>query len=291
MKIKSILILFYLLFSRLCFTQNVILVVFDGARYTESFGADSTFIPHLYNSLKPLGSVYTNFRIADEGRTETNPGHGSILTGTWQQIKNDGSQRPTKPTVFEYFRKENLAEATDCFIVAGKKKLEIFSYSTIPDYGSAFSATVKCFNGCDNDVYDSLVVVMDTYHPRLIMVNLPDTDLKGHGNNWKGYLNAITHADSIIYQLWQKIQSDSFYQNNTTMFVTDDHGRHDDAHGGFCNHGDDCEGCEHIMLLAIGRNVPQGLINDETHYQIDLAATIGGLLGFSTPLAEGKSLY
>ncbi len=56
-------------------------------------------------------------------------------------------------------------------------------------------------------------------------------------------------------------------------------------------HGDDCEGCEHIMLFAIGRNVTQGLVNNDMHYQVDIASTIGDLLGFSTPQAIGISLY
>lgn len=289
MKLKIILLL--LLFFELCFAQNVIIVVLDGARFSETFDADSTFIPHMYKDMKPFGTVFTNFRIAHEGKTETNPGHGSILTGTWQQIKNDGTELATRPTIFEYFRREFSADTSECFMIAGKKKLGIFSHSSFPDYGPDFGATMQCFNGSDNNVYDSLVLIMDSYHPRLIMVNLPDTDLRGHEGNWEAYLNAITHADSIIYQLWQKIQADSFYQNNTTLIVTNDHGRHDDEHGGFKNHGDDCEGCEHIMLLAIGRNVPKGLINDDLHFQIDVAKTVGNLLGFSAPQAEGKSLF
>ena len=104
MKLKIILLL--LLFFELCFAQNVIIVVVDGARYTETINAGATYIPHMYNDLKPIGAVYTNFRIADEGITSTNPGHSSILTGTWQLIANDGIQSPTNPTVFEYFRKE-----------------------------------------------------------------------------------------------------------------------------------------------------------------------------------------
>jgi len=45
------------------------------------------------------------------------------------------------------------------------------------------------------------------------------------------------------------------------------------------------------MLLAIGKNVSMGVENSDTHYQIDLAPTIGDLLGFSTPQAVGVSLY
>ena len=72
------------------------------------------------------------------------------------------------------------------------------------------------------------------------------------------------------------------------LFVTNDHGRHTTN---FTSHGDDCEGCEHIMLFAIGRNVSQGIINYDLHYQVDISPTIGDLLGFSTPQAIGISLY
>jgi hypothetical protein len=289
MKLKTILLL--LLFFELCFAQNVIVVVIDGARYTETFGAGATYIPHIYNDLKPIGAVYTNFRIADAGITSTNPGHASILTGTWQQILNDGSQRPTKPTVFEYFRQELGISIGENYVIAGKSKLDVISYSTDPAYGFNYRASESCSTLTDNQVYNNLVTIMDTYHPRLMIVNLPDTDLRGHANDWNGYLSAITNADNLVYQLWQKIQTDSFYQNNTTLFVTNDHGRHDTAHGGFVNHGDDCEGCEHIMLLAVGRNVSSGLVNNDLHYQIELAATVGDLLNFSTPQAIGTSLY
>ena len=69
MKMKLIIYFSLLLFLNLSFAQNVIIVVVDGARYTETFGAGATYIPHMYNDLKPLGAVYTNFRIADEGKT------------------------------------------------------------------------------------------------------------------------------------------------------------------------------------------------------------------------------
>ncbi len=126
MKLRTIVLVIVCI--KLSFAQNVIIVVVDGARYSETFGAGATYIPHLYNDLKPLGAVYTNFRIADEGKTETNPGHSSMLTGTWQQIANDGSQRPNKPTVFEYFRKELGSSIIENYAVAGKSKLNILSY-------------------------------------------------------------------------------------------------------------------------------------------------------------------
>ncbi|MDH3267719.1 MAG: sulfatase-like hydrolase/transferase [Ignavibacteria bacterium] len=285
MKTKILLLFFFL--SSLIVGQNVIIVVIDGARYSETFGSDGKYIPHMYNDLAPLGTVFTNFRISDEGITSTNPGQASILTGTWQVIENDGSEHPNKPTIFEYFRKEFTAKATDCFIVAGKKKLDALAYSTFYGYGINYGASTNCFDGDDNNVYDSLVTILDKYHPRIMLVNFPATDIKGHSGVWDDYVKALTNADNLTYQLWQKIQNDPYYKNTTTLFITNDHGRHSD---GFKDHGCDCDGCQHIMLLAIGKNIPQGQKNFEIHHQIDIAGTIGRLLGFKTPFVEGIEL-
>ncbi|MCW8810940.1 MAG: alkaline phosphatase family protein [Ignavibacteriaceae bacterium] len=285
---KTKLLLLFLIFSCLIFGQNAIIVVIDGGRYSETFGGGDKYIPHLYNDLMPLGTVFTNFRIADEGITTTNPGHASILTGTWQLIANDGTERPNKPTLFEYFRKELSAKATDCFVVAGKKKIAALSYSSFPGFGEDFGASTSCFGADDDEVYDSLEVIMNTYHPKLILINFPTTDTKGHSGVWDDYVKALTNADNLVYKLWQKIQSDSYYKDTTSLFVTNDHGRHTDS---FKNHGDDCEGCEHIMLLAVGRNIPKGVTNSEPHQQIDIARTVGKLLGFSTPYSKGIELF
>jgi len=286
MKSKIIILFFFLFF--LLVGQNAIIVVIDGARYSETFGSDGKYIPHMYSDLAPLGTVFTNFRIANEGKTETNPGQASILSGTWQLIANDGSEHPTKPTLFEYLRKELSAKESDCFIVAGKKKIGAMAYSSFNGYGKEYGAATNCFDGTDNEVFDSLVTVMNTYHPRLILVNFPSTDIKGHSGVWTDYISALMNADKLIYQLWQKLQDDNFYKNNTTMFITNDHGRHTNH---FKNHGCNCDGCEHIMLLTFGKNVPKGQKNSELHQQIDIAGTTGKLLGLSTPFTEGIELF
>ena len=268
--------------------QNVFIVVIDGVRYSESFGSEAKYIPHLYNDLAPLGTVFTNFRIADEGITSTNPGQASILTGNWSLIANDGTEHPTKPTVFEYYRKELSAKETDCLVVAGKKKLSALAYSSSPEYGIDYKASTTCFDADSNDeVYDSLIVLLDTSHPRLVFVNFPMADKKAHTGSWDAYIAALKNADSLIYLLYNKIQSDSFYKNKTTLLISNDHGRHTND---FTNHGCDCDGCEHIMLLAIGKNFDANKVNDDLHYQIDICKNAGEIMNFETPLAKGNSL-
>ena len=219
------------------------------------------------------------------------PDTARFYRARWQQIANDGSERPTSPTLFEYIRKEDGNPQSDCCVVTGKAKLDILTYSVFPGYGSAYGGTwVGDDNRDDALTYSKAISVMQSSHPKILLINFAEVDVAGHSGNWSNYLAAITNADNLVYQLWQTIQ-DSIYGYspwNTTLFITNDHGRHTTN---FTSHGDDCEGCEHIMLLAIGRNVTQGVENSDLHYQIDIAPTVGDLLGFSTTTSSwNKSL-
>lgn len=270
-------------------SQNAVIIVIDGARYTESFGAKAKYMPRIWKDLRPKGTIFTNFR--NDGQTKTCPGHSAVLTGYWQDIPNDGTVRPLKPTVFELFRKSTGLPAPSCYVVSGKPKLEMLDYSTAEELGAAYGAAfVAGATTSDTATWTSLVNVLDRDHPRLTIVNFPSVDLNGHAKDWNGYLGAIRTADSLVGLLWAKLSADSFYRGTTTLFVTNDHGRHDPAHGDFQNHGDSCEGCRHIMLLAMGPQFRAGAVIREKHAQIDIAPTVGRLLGFAVPGSEGESL-
>ena len=292
-KIILLVIVFFFCISSSLFaqrTENVFIVVIDGARYSETFG-DPThkYIPKIWNEMRPLGTIYTSFYI--DGQTLTNPGHASILTGTWQYIGDDDLKRPNQPTLFEYFRKQHNTSLTDNYVILGKTKLTILSNSNHAEYGSRYGASVRTspsqYNLDDNKTFDNIKNVITFHHPRLIIVNLPETDVKGHSGIWNNYVSAIQRVDNLISELWSLIQSDSIYRDKTTLFVTNDHGRHTNDSK---NHGDNCEGCRHIMLLAIGPDTPKGVVDSTTRKQIDIAPTVGRLLNFSTPYCTGNVL-
>jgi len=271
--------------------NNVIIIVMDGAGWAHTFGGGNAYIPHLYNDMRPHGTLYTDFRIDFNagGKTLTNPGHATIATGTWQSISNDGSQRPTLPTIFEYYRSYFAASQDRCYAIAGKNKLNILAHSDYAGYGQAFGASWLGNNLADQETFNNVVSIMSSIKPNLLIVNFADVDRAGDSGNLEAYTAAITTADNYIYQIWQHIQNGDFGYNidNTTLFITNDHGRNIDV---MTEHGDGCDGCTHIMLLALGRNVVTQEISSTT-YQRDIAPTVGDLLGFPTPLAEGLSLF
>jgi hypothetical protein len=269
--------------------QSVIIVMIDGARYTESLGAKEKFMPRIWKDLRPQGTIYTEFR--NEGVTSTCPGHTAVVTGLWHDLPNDGSQRPWEPTIFEMFRKRTGLPQHSCYVVSGKRKLDMLTYSGHAEFGQECGAVfVAGETTSDTATWSKLTSVLDRDHPRLVIVNFPSVDVNGHAKDWEGYLAAIRTVDSLVGLLWERLGADSVYRGTTTMFVTNDHGRHDPAHGDFQNHGCACEGCRRIMLFAIGPEVRRGETVAERHSQVDIAPTVGHILGFSMPKGEGKSL-
>jgi len=277
-------------------TENVFLVVIDGVRYSETFG-DPThqFIPYVWNELRPLGTIYTNCR--NNFITATVSGHTSMLTGVWQNVKDDGTERSQQPTVFEYYRKEKGTPMSKTWVVVQKMNLISTDYSDHPEYGKPYGANLdspglhnaEMKHTGDVATWNILKAVMDSDHPSLVMVNFGMTDWMGHSGNWSAYTNAIQDADMLVYYLWLRIQNDSAYKDKTTVFITSDHGRHlDGVETGFQDHGDKCEGCRHVMMLVIGPDTKVNTVINETRRLIDIAPTIGALMGFSTPLAKGN---
>ncbi len=278
-----------LIFQANLHAQHVFIAVIDGGRYTETFGSKGKYLPHIWNDLRPKGTIYTNFR--NNGKTITCPGHAALLTGVWENLPNNGTKRPESPTIFEYFREQTGLPQQSCYVVSGKNKLEMLTHSTDSLFGSKYGA---CFLTTeitsDTITWNLLVEAMDNDHPRIVIINFPEVDINGHDSDWTGYLGALRRVDSLVFRLWNKIQSDVIYKNSTTLFITNDHGRHDSKHGGFKNHGDSCEGCRHIMLLALGPQFPKKKVIRQEHSQIDIAPTIGTIMNITLPAGEGKSL-
>ncbi len=247
--------------------RNAIIVVVDGARFSEAFGsmldadaANDTF-PKLW-SLRDQGTLIDTFFVGNPSkRTETNAGHATIATGTYQDILNDGSQFPTQPTLFEYFRKQTGATASSCFVIMGKPKLKVIRGSTDPEYGESYYASASVWDTyVDNPtVWNRAKEILTQEHPNLAIINFPQTDVIGHGyflgdgnpqddvssdplilgaKNPAGlvylaYQDELRAADGIIYELWGFIQSDAVYKDTTVLIVTADHGRHSD----YCRDG------------------------------------------------------
>jgi hypothetical protein len=264
-------------------TENVVVVVVDGARYTETFG-DPThkYISHIWYLLRPQGAIHTG--LFNRGQTDTLGGHAAMLTGNhcWINWPEEGLSRPTTPTLFEYFRATTGAGESSTWLIANHLILLAgMMHSEHPSYGEAYTASGYLGPGSDYKLWQDVSAIMDEHQPRLMLLNLHATDAYGHQGLWHEYTRHLTVADRVVYEIWRKIQRHPFYAGRTTLIVTNDHGRHT---YNFVNHGDWCEGCQHVMLLALGPDVRRGqAVGSPERGLHDIAATVGWLLDLPMP--------
>lgn len=122
--------------------SRVILVVFGGVRRQETFLPQGfQNIPFLTQELGPQSLFYEDVR--NEGVTAHFNAIASILTGTWQRVGDWGEDRPTAPTLFEYFRKQFGLSAGDVWMVASNKALtNLMGASSVRGYGPGCGANV-----------------------------------------------------------------------------------------------------------------------------------------------------
>jgi len=275
-------------------TENVIIAVMDGVRWTETFGdPEHKHIPEMWKNLRDQGTLYTNFYNNDV--TITRAGHSTMATGTWQKNRNRGP-RHTMPTIFEYIRDELQLPKEKVWVIFGKGNYAYDPTSSFPFYGDRFDPSQKIGLGessiqYDNDVLEKILEVMEKHQPRLIFANFGSADHLAHSGIWERHIKAIENQDKLYVRLWNEIQSRPGYKDKTTLMLVNDHGLQDDGvYEGFAEHGSLDEGCRHVMFFMLGPDVKKGHVVENNSYLIDIAPTVGELLGYQTPLVYGEVL-
>ncbi len=276
-------------------TENVLVLIMDGPRYSETWG-DPTHqhIPNMANNMAQHGVIYEGFR--NNGPTYTCSGHTAISTGIYQRIDNTGREYPKNPSMFQYWLKESGKARTAAWVISSKDKLHILSDCKNKKWRGTYRPYSDCgLNGFqtgyrkDEETLEHTLSTLKKEQPNLMLVNFKNPDSWGHAGNWERYLSSMKKTDAYIYEIFKFIQNDPHYKGKTTIFVTNDHGRHlDGRKDGFVSHGDRCEGCRKINCFAYGPDFKKGVISNVARELIDIPVTIGVLMGFTIPKSKGK---
>ena len=278
-------------------TKYMVVLVIDGPRYSETFG-DSTckYIPRMGKELVKEGVLFTDFR--NNGPTYTNSGHTAITTGVYQRISNAGKQLPKNPSMFQYYLNQSGMDKSKAWLISSKGKLEILANTKSKKWWNMYMPSTYCGvkgNSADyvGDIqtFNKVKQVIDENKPTLMLINLLAVDATAHQNNWPGYITSLVKCDEYAYEIWRYIQADPEMKDQTTLFITNDHGRHlDGRKDGFVSHGDNCEGCRHISLLAMGPDFKKDVIIDTPAEMTDISKTISEMMGFLMPTSRGRVL-
>lgn len=279
-------------------TKYVVILVIDGPRYSETFGDTACrYIPNLCNELKNEGVFYSNFR--NNGPTYTVPGHTAMTTGFYQKMANTGTALPKNPSIFQYYLANRKTPSSDAYVISAKGKLNVLGKTSNKTWKNQFLPETYCgpngngiTYGTDAETMEkSTELLTSEKPPHLMLINLLAVDVWGHAGNYKKYLESLVKCDQYALTIWNMIQSNPALKDQTTLFITNDHGRHLDKHkNGFVSHGDNCEGCRHISLLVLGPDCPKGKTIVQEGELIDLSKTISEILNFEMPNLKGRFL-
>jgi Metalloenzyme superfamily len=278
-------------------TRRVIILVIDGPRFSETWGDSShSNIPQRYSLLNE-GVFASHFY--NNGVTFTNPGHAAISTGAYDNIANNGTELPHNPGLLQLYV-EQFGWPNYASLIASKDKLHILNNTSNPNYYNQYECYIDCgVNGngtggyrADTITYMNVMSQLNSGLPRLMIVNFKDPDTYGHMADSIGYINAIKRTDNYVAYIYQLIQSHPAYKDQTTLIVTNDHGRHTAGwSNGYVSHGDECAGCRHIEFFAISPDFKKNTIITKNYEQIDIAPTVAELLGIRMNYSHGKVMW
>tara|TARA_R110001592_G_scaffold201527_5_gene450646 strand:+ start:2244 stop:3359 length:1116 start_codon:yes stop_codon:yes gene_type:complete len=131
-------------------------------------------------------------------------------------------------------------------------------------------------------------------HPKLVYISYGETDDFAHGGFFDFYTKSMHNTDALIEDLWNYVQNDPFYKNNTYFIITTDHGRGIGTQevSKWTDHGSDVKGADQTWIAVLGPQVQAtGEGKNEQLYTNQIAATVLKLLGLeNTDATMGKSL-
>ena len=132
----------------------------------------------------------------------------------------------------------------------------------------------------DVHTYAQAKSYIKTNHPRVIHIDFADPDNYGHAGQYDSFLDAAHYLDAMIGSLWNMMQQDEFYKDNTTFLIYPDHGR--GTNKNWTDHGFFAPASSQTWLAAIGPDTPaDGEMKGKMQlYQDQFAQTAANLLGF-----------
>lgn len=134
--------------------------------------------------------------------------------------------------------------------------------------------------------------LMQTLAPSLLWITMHDMDI-AHSGAYSLYIEGIQRTDRLCAEIWSAVQNEPEYAGNTTLLILPDFGRDadgDSGGNGFQHHRTGDAESRTTWMMALGVGSRAGVMYDEPVQSIDLAPTLGAMLGFSPAESHGRPI-
>lgn len=271
-------------------------------------------MPFIWETIKKSGQIIGNRDLNSKMAVKnfsrlSYPGYSEMFTGYADpEIESNNRNYNKNLNVFEFLnqlhpRKMKVASFTswDVFpYILNKEKASFLINSGIKDFkNEKLSNVFKLLNNLQHQAppFISDLVRLDVityqfakqylkeFKPKLLHIGLDESDDMAHAENYKFYIEQTNKADFMLRDLWEYLQNEPYYKNQTTLIITTDHGRGEKPFGNWTSHGKSIPGSEQTWLAVIGPGIPaKGEVKNSSEiYAEQIAQTISSLLGIRFP--------
>jgi hypothetical protein len=301
----------------------VVLVVLDGVRWQEIFGAADrssarALVPNLQRLLETravgLGAPGHGAEVSASGPQFISlPGYREIFAGHPDPLcASNACERPSPRTIVDEVRDASgadevavvaswpgiaraaSADLSGVLVSVGRRRVERGDL-LLADAAAATwldrGAHARPWPGEGDyrpDAFTAQIALraLATLRPRFLFVGLGDADEYAHRADYRGYLQAVHASDAFVGDLFATLDSMGARGRHTTVLVTADHGRAYD----FRDHGGRYPESGRVWLVAAGGDLrTHGLLAAARRHTLsDLAPTVRALLGMP---AEGQPIH
>ena len=268
-------------------------------------------LPFLWGTVGTQGQLYGNRSSGSKVNVTNNqwfsyPGYNELLTGKADNERINSNDKIYNPntTVLEFINanpsfKGKVAAFSSWdvfpFIINDKRSGVMVSTGVEQIKGTQLTEGEKMLNNLILSTPNPLPGVrLDAFtfyygleylkknKPKVMYFAFDETDDFAHGGEYAAYLNAAHYIDGFMANLWSYLQSDKQYKDKTTLIITCDHGRGNDAET-WKSHGQKTANSDQIWIAAIGPDTPATgeLKGESQHYQNQIAKTLAALLGLN----------
>ncbi len=266
-------------------------------------------LPFFWNTIATKGQLYGNRSLGSKVNITNNqlfsyPGYNEILTGKADNERVNSNDKFYNPNtnVLEFINtqpayKGKVAAFTSWdvfpYIINDKRSGVYVSTGAKPVEGLKLNDREKMMNdlvtSLPNPLGDVRLDAFTFYYgleymkknkPRVMYFAFDETDDFAHEGEYAAYLNAAHYIDRFVNELWSYLQSESMYKNKTTIILTCDHGRGNDAEG-WKHHGQKIPVADQIWFAVLGPDTQStGEMKTESQfYQNQVAKTLAAFLG------------
>ncbi|MFV0146673.1 hypothetical protein OBK08_01595 [Empedobacter falsenii] len=242
------------------------------------------------------------------------PGYNEIITGKPDDINiinNDDILNPNV-SIFEYVN--NIPTYNQKVMVVGSWKMFTYIFNQNRSkllinsgYQHSFNPkptgkelylnklqdlTPKLWQNTRYDIFthEYALEAMKNQKPHLLFIGYGEPDDFGHDKDYDHYLNAINRNDKMIEEIWNYVQSDSYYKDQTTILVTTDHGRGDFYE--WVDYSKHVKGSSNSFIMLLGPSIKKENFTKKDYYSTQIAQTIADLLEIKWHNPDaGKSLF